>query len=324
MEERPLITFALFAYNQERFIREAVDGAFSQTYSPLEIILSDDCSSDCTFEIMKEMAAEYQGPHQIILNRNEKNLGIGGHVNRVMMELAKGELIVVAAGDDISKNDRTEKIVHCYLNLDRRPRVIHSEVNWIDKRGNLLNHRKDFPEDREYHIVEAVNNGYGTGTGCTCAYHHDIYHLFGKMEFDILNEDFVLPLRGGVLGTYAHISEELVSYRSHRNSISMRRDIRCSFSDKLLLNSKFKANFVSCICELDKILSRDLSPPVAAVINGLKQDKIDQLRYTNELLKRRRPPLLFVLKNPTVKYLRRFCHDLFDIVMDSVEQKIKI
>ena len=41
---RPLVTFALFAYNQEKYIREAVEGAFSQTYEPLEIILSDDYS----------------------------------------------------------------------------------------------------------------------------------------------------------------------------------------------------------------------------------------------------------------------------------------
>jgi glycosyltransferase involved in cell wall biosynthesis len=36
--ERPLITFALLAYNQERLIREAVEHAFSQTYSPIEKI----------------------------------------------------------------------------------------------------------------------------------------------------------------------------------------------------------------------------------------------------------------------------------------------
>ena len=53
--DRPLVTFALFAYNQEQHIREAVDGAFSQTYEPLEIILSDDCSTDRTFEIMQEI-----------------------------------------------------------------------------------------------------------------------------------------------------------------------------------------------------------------------------------------------------------------------------
>ena len=52
--DRPLVTFALFAYNQEEFIREAVEGAFAQTYEPLEIILSDDCSSDRTYEIIQE------------------------------------------------------------------------------------------------------------------------------------------------------------------------------------------------------------------------------------------------------------------------------
>jgi glycosyltransferase involved in cell wall biosynthesis len=59
--DRPLVTFALFTYNRERYIREAVEGAFSQTYSPLEIILSDDCSSDSTFEIIREMAGAYVG-----------------------------------------------------------------------------------------------------------------------------------------------------------------------------------------------------------------------------------------------------------------------
>jgi hypothetical protein len=32
--DRPLVTFALFAYNQEKYIREAVVGAFAQTYEP--------------------------------------------------------------------------------------------------------------------------------------------------------------------------------------------------------------------------------------------------------------------------------------------------
>ena len=64
---RALVTFALFAYNQEKFIREAVEGAFSQTYEPLEIILSDDYSSDRTFEIIERMAAEYTGPHRVIV-----------------------------------------------------------------------------------------------------------------------------------------------------------------------------------------------------------------------------------------------------------------
>lgn len=40
--KKPLVTFALFAYNQEKFIKEAVEAVFAQTYQPLEIIISDD------------------------------------------------------------------------------------------------------------------------------------------------------------------------------------------------------------------------------------------------------------------------------------------
>src|SRR5712672_4304281 len=104
---KPLLTFALAALNQERFIREAVEAAFAQTYSPLEIILSDDCSEDRTFEIMCEMAKAYRGPHRIVLNRNPVRRSIGGHINRIM-EVSQGELILAAAGDDISLPRRTQ------------------------------------------------------------------------------------------------------------------------------------------------------------------------------------------------------------------------
>ncbi|MCK5536618.1 MAG: glycosyltransferase, partial [Bacteroidales bacterium] len=64
LDKKPLISFTLFAYNQEKYIQEAVEGALSQTYSPLEIVISDDCSTDRTFEIIKELTEDYSGPHK--------------------------------------------------------------------------------------------------------------------------------------------------------------------------------------------------------------------------------------------------------------------
>jgi cellulose synthase/poly-beta-1,6-N-acetylglucosamine synthase-like glycosyltransferase len=42
-DNRPLVSFILLTYNQERFVNEAVEGALAQTYTPLEIIISDHC-----------------------------------------------------------------------------------------------------------------------------------------------------------------------------------------------------------------------------------------------------------------------------------------
>jgi len=108
--DRPLVTFALFAYNQESFTREAMAGALAQTYSSLEIILSEDCSTDLTFKIIQEMADIYRGPHRVILSRNPINLNIGGHVAHVF-DKASGEIIVATAGDDVSAPYRTATIV---------------------------------------------------------------------------------------------------------------------------------------------------------------------------------------------------------------------
>src|SRR5215813_7917677 len=124
---RPLLTFAIAALNQERFIREAVEAAFAQTYSPLEIILSDDCSEDRTFEIMCEMARDYRGPHRIVLNRNPVRRSIGGHINRIL-EVSKGELILAAAGDDVSLPHRAQATYEGWEASGRKPTSIHARV----------------------------------------------------------------------------------------------------------------------------------------------------------------------------------------------------
>lgn len=105
-EHYPLVSFCLVAYKEEKYIRDAIKGAFSQDYPNLEIILSDDGSPDRTYEIMQEMASEYKGPHKIILNQNKPNLESRDHYCKVLYELSKGEFVVLADGDDISLPQR--------------------------------------------------------------------------------------------------------------------------------------------------------------------------------------------------------------------------
>ncbi|HEY0312459.1 MAG TPA: glycosyltransferase [Allosphingosinicella sp.] len=129
-------SFVIIAYNQERYIREAVEGAFAQNYSPLEIILSDDCSPDRTGEIMSEMAARYRGPHTVRFVRNERNLGIVPHVFARGRE-ALGEVVVMAAGDDISAPGRTATLVEA-LDRHRNALAVTSGFDLIDENGALL------------------------------------------------------------------------------------------------------------------------------------------------------------------------------------------
>ena len=90
--------------------------------------------SDRTFDIVQQTVAAYKGPHSVRLNRNDTNLGIGGNVNR-MMELCRGELVVVAAGDDISLPTRTEVTWQAWEQFGRRPTSVCSSYRTISADG---------------------------------------------------------------------------------------------------------------------------------------------------------------------------------------------
>jgi glycosyltransferase involved in cell wall biosynthesis len=154
LEERPLVTFALFAYNQEKYIREAVEGAFAQTYEPLEIILSDDCSTDRTFEIMQEMAEVYRGPHHVVARQSTVNRGLGLHI-RDVVEILNGAYVVVAAGDDVSLATRVAALVG--LMHQEGTRLAVSNYNRMSEMGVIEEENLSYDNDNHY-IWEIINS----------------------------------------------------------------------------------------------------------------------------------------------------------------------
>lgn len=231
MVERPLVTFLLVAFNQEQYIREAIEGALSQTYSPLQIIISDDCSQDHTYVIIEEMAAQYKGGHQIILNRNPINLGIGSHINK-LMELAKGDLIVAAAGDDISMPERTEKLANYFFRHDRCMSLFTNMVV-IDEFGNQ--HGNWVTADWVYPVqtlVQRCLNGAASVFGCTHAWRKHVFDAFGPLDSSVVHEDIAIPFRSTLIGTVDYIDVSLVYYRRHRENVCLTAENQIRHKDK--------------------------------------------------------------------------------------------
>ncbi len=209
-QDRPLVTFALFAYNQEKYIREAVEGAFAQTYEPLEIILSDDCSSDRTFEIMQEMAAEYEGPHEVMVRQNSVNLGLAGHLNSIIFS-AKGELICWAAGDDISIPDRTLILIEPML---ENPNIVgtHSAVKRMDINGRV-GERWSQPHMSEVFTKESVVRFCLPVSSQSHAFRAKAFKHFGPLRVDLTNEGAPMAFRELEFGDIKFIDTPTVYYR---------------------------------------------------------------------------------------------------------------
>lgn len=174
----PRFSFLMITYNQEKYIADALNSALAQDYPNLEIVVSDDCSGDRTFIIATEIARDYHGPHKIILNRNEPNLGIGGNFHKAYT-LASGEWLFMAAGDDISLPNR------CRVVADAIPKypaalVFGTNNRIIDGDNALYGY---------YYIPSPLH------LGAALAWHRRVFTEFPPLDPANKTEDFPLLAR---------------------------------------------------------------------------------------------------------------------------------
>lgn len=94
----PLVTVVITTYNQEHYIRKAIDSVLAQkTDFDFEVYITEDYGTDGTRAILQEYAAKY--PERIRLNLREKNVGISRNWYEGLCA-AKGEFVCTLEGDD--------------------------------------------------------------------------------------------------------------------------------------------------------------------------------------------------------------------------------
>jgi glycosyltransferase involved in cell wall biosynthesis len=125
-EEYPLVSIIVITYNSSQFVLETLESAKAQTYGNLELIISDDSSTDDTVEICKKWLSENK---ERFVNSElitaEKNTGISANCNRGV-KAAKGEWVKLIAGDDCLIHDCIyEYVKYAYEN---NASVLHSNV----------------------------------------------------------------------------------------------------------------------------------------------------------------------------------------------------
>lgn len=87
----------IITFNQEAYIRQAIDSIFLNSVVPHEIIVGDDCSTDSTWSIICEYKEKY--PNIFKIHRNEVNLGLIKNIN-IVKSMPTGDIVSCLAGDD--------------------------------------------------------------------------------------------------------------------------------------------------------------------------------------------------------------------------------
>ncbi len=100
-QSRPLVSVAVITYNSEKTVLDTLDSVKTQTYDNIELVVSDDCSTDDTVRLCKEWISINKKRFvrtQVV--ESKTNTGIAGNCNR-MEKACQGKWIKSIAGDDV-------------------------------------------------------------------------------------------------------------------------------------------------------------------------------------------------------------------------------
>ncbi|MGE0659221.1 MAG: glycosyltransferase [Reyranellaceae bacterium] len=209
------VSFALLCYNQQEFVAEAVAAALTQDCEPIEILISDDASTDGTWEAIQRATAGYRGPHRLRLHRNARNLGCTGHT-LAALAMAESDLVVVGAGDDVSEPDRVRAVMQA-ASQEPQATSFWSDMRLIDEAGRDMGVIPGYFRPQAT-IPEMTDVG-AAPVGASQAYRKIVGEGFAAPDRRAGSEDLVLHYRSALLGGVKRVPGALVRWRRHVGSM---------------------------------------------------------------------------------------------------------
>ncbi|MGH7793398.1 MAG: glycosyltransferase family 2 protein [Candidatus Binatia bacterium] len=208
----PLVSVGIPVYNGERTIRHALDALLAQTHQHLELVISDNASTDRSGEICQEYAAK---DPRVKYFRNPANVGVYANYRRVVA-LATGEYFMWAAIDDVKPPTVIEACVQAILKNDRG----------VMAHGIVLVRTTGGGEIVEYpNAVNAMGDSAAARIGIfTRGLEHNamIYGLYrrkallqGKLGSHC-GQDYLLCLQMCLLGTVEYVPRPMIVCRERK------------------------------------------------------------------------------------------------------------
>lgn len=268
ISKKPLVTAIFLSFNHEEYLSSSLDSLLKQDYPNLEIIVSDDCSDDGSFDVIKSMVSK--NDIRVTVRKNEKNLGIAEHIN-TLMKLANGELTVVFAGDDISVHHRVTNLVDFWIQ-NEKPGSVFSAVWKIDKHGTNcgeMNSNPGFFTVSKNVLIEKLIYRKRNVFGCSHAWRTDLFTKFGDLASQVINEDRTIPFRSALTHGIKYNPEKLVYYRVDGGISNINDE-----NEELRLYNYNKINSARELIDLEQNMkdSVEIGKAYVNFINGRKKE----------------------------------------------------
>lgn len=227
----PLVSVLVPTYNQREFVGECLDSVLNQEYPRLQIVVSDDASTDGTQEVLRAYAARY--PEVITYLAQPVNLGITGNCNAAL-EACTGRYIALFAGDDLMLPGKISRQVEmmesdpecviCYHNLEVFDSSTGRTLRLFNTEPDVRLPRRLSFRPREGGADQFVRYGTFSG-GCSLMVRRAACPEYGWDTRIKVASDWLFWIEIATRGTIKYIPEVLGRYRRHAmNATGQRLD----------------------------------------------------------------------------------------------------
>ena len=149
MDDTPLVSILMNCFNGERYLNEAIDSIYAQTYQNWEVVFWDNASTDRSASIAKgydKRIKYYLAPETTPL----------GEARNLALEKSDGQYIAFLDCDDIYLPDKLEQQVNLMQSKDYA--MCYGSVVIIDENGNLI--KKNFVKNKSGNVFSSLLRRY--------------------------------------------------------------------------------------------------------------------------------------------------------------------
>ena len=213
---QPRVSVVITSYNQEGYLKEAIESVVQQSVKPHEIIIVDDHSTkDDSVDVIRGYIARYPGwIHGIF---HDRNVGIPKNRNSAL-RIVGGDHVLVLDGDDrLLPNYIATHMKALAANADAG--CSYSNRYQIDNHGDRVRVRNTLTEPSGDVFAYIAAGRMGILRSLVARY--DLVKAAGFFDESFIHHDgFILTLRLAKLTTFAYVPEPLMEKRTHLESFS--------------------------------------------------------------------------------------------------------
>jgi Glycosyltransferases involved in cell wall biogenesis len=211
-----LVSVIIAVYNGEKYISQAIESLFNQTYKNVEIILVDDGSTDNTSKIAKQYDNIKYIYQQNKGQSSARNLGISA---------ANGEYLAFLDADDLYREDKIEKQVKILKENDNI-HIVYNDLDVVDENLNYINTLKSEGvfKEREDLLAMILYRQVIQGPICMMIKRECMNYIKWREEI-LYASDYQYTIDLAQKYNFKYIEESLYIYRRHENNLSNLRQI---------------------------------------------------------------------------------------------------